>query len=334
MPRLFALGIALSFAAVASAVLAPILVRAAEPDQRVVRLGFVDPSSPSNVPSVFVTAFRGRLRELGWVEGQNLDIEFRWAEGQYDRLPSLMAEVVARKVDVIVTYGTVAAIAAKKATSTIPIVDASMGDPIGTGLATSLARPGGNLTGLSMGWVDGLGGKWLEMLQETVPRLTTVAAIVNLDNPVERDLAKDLETIAAARHLKLRIIGIRGADAVDGALEQARQQAQALVVSADPIIGRKRRQITEFAAKHRLPAMYGMREFVDAGGLMAYGPSVSDMFRRAAEYVDKILKGAKPADLPIEQPTKFELVVNLKTARALGITIPQSILVRADEVIR
>jgi putative ABC transport system substrate-binding protein len=157
---------------------------------------------------------------------------------------------------------------------------------------------------------------------------------MNLDNPVERDLANELETIASARHLKLRIVGAGDADAVDRALDQARQQAQAFVVAADPIIGRKRRQITEFAAKHRLPAIYGMREFVDMGGLISYGPNVSDMFRRAAVYVDKILKGAKPGDLPIEQPTKFELVVNLKTAKALGITIPQSILLRADEVIR
>ncbi len=333
MSRLFALGIALSFAALAPAVLAPTLVRAAEPNQKVVRLGFVGPSSPSNA-TVYLTAFRERLRELGWVEGQNLVIESRWADGQYDRLPSLMAEVVARKVDVIVTYGTPGAVAAKKATTTIPIVVASMGDPIGTGLATSLARPGGNLTGLSMALVEGLGGKWLEMLQDTVPRFTTVAVIMNPDNPVERDLAKELETIAAARHLKLRIIGVRDADAVEGALEQARQQAQAFVVFADAIIVRKPRQITEFAARHRLPAMYVMREFVDVGGLMAYGPNVSEMFRRAAVYVDKILKGTNPADLPIEQPTKFELVVNLKTAKALGITIPQSILLRADEVIR
>src|SRR5258708_9308017 len=192
MRSLLAVGIALSFAAVASAVVAPTLASADGPEQRVARLGFVAPSSSRNAPSPLITAFRERLRDLGWVEGRNLEIEFRWAEGQYDRLPALMAEVTRRKVDVIVTYGTVAAIAARNATSTIPIVDASMGDPVGAGLATSLARPGGNLTGLSMGWIDGLGGKWLEMLQETVPQLTSVAAILNVDNPCEPHLSADL----------------------------------------------------------------------------------------------------------------------------------------------
>jgi putative ABC transport system substrate-binding protein len=275
------------------------------------------------------------LGELGWVEGKNLVVEQRWAEGRYDRLPALFAEVLALKIDVLVTYTTVGGIAAKQATSTVPIVDAAMGQPVQSGLAQSLSRPGGNLTGFSLGWGEGIGGKWLELLQESIPRLSTVAVITSdVRPPVTRAMIKELEDVAVTRHLRLKIIDAQALGGFDRAFDQARRQAQAVVVFSDPIAMAHREQITTLAAKHRLPAIYGLREYTDVGGLIEYGPDLAVMFRRAADYVDKILKGTKPADLPIEQPTKFELVVNLKAAKALGITIPESILVRADAVIR
>ena len=304
----------------------------AQPTPGTMRVGFVDPASRNTTLSG-VSAFWERLRELGWVEGQNLLIEARWAESQIDRLPSLMNEVLARKVDVLVTYGTSAALAAKSATSTVPIV-AAMGDPIGTGIAPSLSRPGGNLTGISLQWGEDLSGKWLELLQETVPRVSTVAVISNPDSPVVRRITKDLERIAPRHGLKLRFFDVREAAALPGAFKQARQLAQAALVLADPLTVDARREITGLAAAQRLPTLYVLQEFMEAGGLMAYGVDNRIVFRRAAEYVDKILRGAKPGDLPIEQPAQFSLVVNLKTAKALGLTIPQSILLRADEVIR
>jgi putative ABC transport system substrate-binding protein len=327
------LAIACSFAAPVAAVLQSLAARAAESGGRVVRLGFVGPGSPSTDPRG-IAAFKERLRELGYVEGQNLVIEARWADGQFDQLPELMAEVIAEEIDVLVTYSTMPALAAKKATSTIPIVVAVMAEPLRTGLATNLARPSGNLTGLSMGWAEGIGGKWLELLQETVPRLSTVAVIANRDNPVEQDMTRELQAVAPTRRLKLRIIDARDPKALDRAFEQARRQAQAVLMIPDPRFVAQHERIVALAAKHRLPSIYGLREFVDAGGLMAYGPDRAAMFRRAADYVDKIIKGAKPGDLPIEQPTQFQLVINLKTAKTLGLTIPESILVRADEVIR
>ena len=331
MSRRFApLAFAFSFAS--AIVLGSPLLRAAEPAQRVVRVGFVGTASPSTGGRA-VTQFWERLRELGYVEGQNLVIEARWAEGRYDRLPELMAEVIGRKVDVLVTYSTPAAAAAKNATSTIPIVAAGMGDPIGSRLVASLARPGGNLTGLSLGWAEGIAGKWLELLQETVPQLTTVAVIANPDNPLSRVQAKQLHAIAPTRGLKLWLTELREPGALDRAFGQASQQAQGVLVLPDPLIAALRGQLTALAARHRLPTIYSLRDFVDAGGLMSYGPDLGVQYRRAAEYVDKILKGALPADLPIEQPTQWTLVVNLKVARALGLTIPQSILLRADEVI-
>jgi putative ABC transport system substrate-binding protein len=271
---------------------------------------------------------------LGWFEGQNLVIEARWADGRMERLPALMAEVIGRRIDVLVTFGTQAALAAKNTTSTVSIVGVAMGEPLRTGLATSLARPGSNLTGTSVGWAEGIGGKWLERLQEAVPHLSTVAVIANSDSPIARDLAKELAAIAPTRGLKLRLIEVREPGALDGAFEQAGRKAQAVLVLPAPIISAHREQVTALAAKHRLPAMYYLRDYVDAGGLMAYAPDLAVQWRRAADYVDKILRGAKPADLPIEQPTQWSLVINLKTAKALGITFPESILLRADEVIR
>ncbi len=329
--RIVLLALALSFAS-GIALLGPSVSRGAEPAQRVVRLGFVSPASPSTV--VGVTQFWERLRELGYVEGQNLVIEARWAEARLDRLPALMAEVIGRKVDVLITYSTPAALAARNATSTIPIVVGAMGDPVATGLAASLARPGGNLTGLSMGYAEGTAGKWLEMLKEAVPRLSTVAVVMNTANPLEQHLESELETVAAAQHLKLQVIDGRESEALVRGFELARRKAQAVLVLADPVTNTHRKQIIALAARVRLPALYALTDSVGDGGLMAYGPDVAVMFRRAAELVDKILKGARPADLPIEQPTQYELVVNLKTARALGLIISQSILLRADEVIR
>ncbi len=310
----------------------PLRSHSAEPEPKVLRVGFVDPYSPSTTPRGF-SAFGQRLRELGWVEGQNLVIEARWADGRYDRLPTLMADAIARKVDVLVTWGTPAAIAARNATSTIPIVVAAMGDPVGTGLAATLARPGGNLTGLSLGQAD-IAGKWLELLQETVPRLSSIAIISNPDSAMVSRLRQELEAAAPARRLKLRFIEVRNPEAFDHAFKQARREAQAVLVLGDPLTLTHRREITAPAARHRLPAIYTVRDFVDEGGLMSYGTDAAVLSRRTADFVDKILRGAKPRDLPIEQPTKFELVINLKTAKALGLTIPESVLVRADEVIR
>jgi putative ABC transport system substrate-binding protein len=310
------------------------LSRAADSAQKVVRLGFVLPGSPSTAPQI-VNPFWDRLRELGYVEGQNLVVERRWAEGRMERLPALMAEVIGRNVDVIFTASTPAAIAAKNATSMIPIVAVAMGDPVRSGVVASLARPGGNLTGMSMGFGEDFSGKWLGLLQETIPQLVTVAMIMNPNNSVARDLAKDAEAIAPKRHLKVQVIEVREPGDFDGAFEQARRQAQALLVHGDGLLTVTHRgQITALAAKHRLPAMYNVLEFMDSGGLMAYAPDISVMFWRAADYVDKILKGAKPADLPIEQPTQYVLAVNLKTAKTLGLTIPESILLQANEVIR
>jgi putative ABC transport system substrate-binding protein len=268
------------------------------------------------------------------MEGQNLVIEARWADGRLDRLPVLLAELVARNVDVIVTFGTPAAIVAKSATSTIPIVGISMGEPLRTGLATSLARPGGNLTGLSVGWTDRMPGKWLELLQETVPRLSIVALISNPDNPISRELVKELAVVAPKRNLKVVVLEVREPKGLEPTFEQAKRRAQAVLLLPGVAVFANPELVTALAAKHRLPAMYYLRDFVDAGGLMAYAPDMVLQWRRGADYVDKILNGTKPADLPIEQPTQYLLVVNLKAARALGLKMPESILLRTDEIIR
>lgn len=325
--------IAFGLAALTFGVFGTPVACAADPAQKVVRLGFVDPHSPSTGLRG-VDGFWQRLRELGWVEGQNLVVERRWAGNRIDRLPSLMAEVLGQNIDVLVTYSTPASVAAKKATSTVPIVSALMGDPVGAGSVQSLARPGGNLTGLSLGWTQGIGGKWLELLHEMVPRLTTVAVLSNPDNPMSVSLAKDIEMIAPTLHVKVRIYEVRGPDALDAAFKQARSQARAVIVLPDPVTVGHRKQVAALAARYRLPAIYWASEYVYSGGLIAYGVDHARLFRRAADYVDKILKGANPAELPIEQPTQYVLVVNMKTAQALHLTIPESILIRADEVIK
>jgi putative ABC transport system substrate-binding protein len=308
---------------------------AADPTQRVFRIGFITMSSRST-PSAARTAFWNRLRELGYVEGENLAIETRWVEGSYERIPDLIADLIARKVDVLVTSATRPAVAAKAATKTIPIVAIGPGDPVRSGLVASLARPGGNLTALSLGWGEGMAGKWLELLREVVPRLKTLAVVANPDNPNATEQVKQLQLAAASLGPRIRVIEARDAAALDGAFGQVRHSAQAVIVLPDPIIAQpsKPGQVVALTTQYRLPTVYSFREFVESGGLMSYGPDLRALYRRAAEYVDKILKGVPPGDLPVEQPTQFELVVNLKAARALGLTIPQSILQRADEVIQ
>ena len=331
--RYVLLKVACGLAGLTAALLGSSPLSAEEAPQRLARLGFVHPQSPSTATRG-VTEFWDRLRELGWVENQNLIIETRWADGRVNRLPALMDEVIQRRVDVIVTWSTPAAVAAKKATSTIPIVDSAMADPIRSGLVESLARPGGNLTGLSRTEDEGLAGKWLQLLQEVVPQLSSVAVIEDPNYPTTRNLVRGLGAVAPKLALKLHFIDVRKQGALGSAFVHAARKAQGVLVLPGVLLSEHRREVTSLAAKHGLPTIYHMRDYVDAGGLMAYGPDFGAQWRRAADYVDKILKGAKPSELPIEQPTQYLLVVNLRTAKALGLTIPESILLRADEVIR
>jgi putative ABC transport system substrate-binding protein len=283
-------------------------------------------------------AFRQGLRDLGYVEGRNVVIEYRDAEGKLERRPALAAEVVALKVDVILAAGgTLTALAAKQATTTIPIVFAGIGDPVGSGLVTSLARPGGNVTGLSNLGPE-LIGKRLELLKQSIPGVDRVAVLRQpgaLGERIANDMLKAADVAARALGLQPQFIEARDPDEFARAFsDMTSARAAALTVLPGAMFLREHRRLVDLAAKNRLPAVYPLREFVDAGGLMSYGANQADLFRRAATYVDKILKGAKPGDLPVEQPTKFELVINLKTAKALGLTIPQSVLARADEVIQ
>ena len=280
-------------------------------------------------------AFRQGLRDLGYVEGRNLVVEYRDAERKLERLPTLAAELVALKVDLIVAPTTLAARAAKQATETISIVFATVADPVASGLVTSLARPGGNVTGLSS-LAPELVGKRLEQLKQAVPGVSQVAVLWEpggLGERTERDMLKAADVTALALGVRLQVVEARGPADFDRAFsEMTRARTGALAVLPSNMFGNERRRLLDLAAKDRLPAVYDRREFVDAGGLMAYGANVADLYRRAATYVDKILKGAKPADLPVEQPTKFELVINLKTARALGLTIPPSLLQLAEVI--
>jgi putative tryptophan/tyrosine transport system substrate-binding protein len=282
-------------------------------------------------------AFRQGLRDLGYVEGRNLVIEYRDAEGKVERLPALAAELVALKVDVILAGGTPGVVAATQATRTLPIVFASALDPVRSGFVTSLARPGGNVTGLSFFAPGELVGKCLEQLKQAVPGVSRVAALWPpgaFPERTEKDILKGAEVAARALGVRLQFVEARGPTDFDRAFsEMTKARAGALTVLPSSMLLVERRRLVDLAAKNRLPAVYPTREFVDAGGFMSYGPNLADMYRRAATYVDKILKGAKPGDLPVEQPTKFELVVNLKTAKDLGLTIPPSLLARADQVI-
>ena len=288
----------------------------------------------ANEPSPMWEAFRQRLKELGYVEGQNIVFEYRWAAGQVERFPGLAAELVGLKVDVIVTVGNAATGALKRATATVPIVMATSGDPVGAGLVTSLAHPGGNVTGLTVVAGRDMQGKQLELLKEAVPKFARVAYLFDAANPGSLLAQKELEAAARALGVGLRLTEIRNENDLEAAFTAImKERVGALLVATGPFETVHRRRIVDLAASSRLPAMYGARWFVDDGGLISYGVSLLDNFRRAATYVDKILKGAKPADLPVEQPTKFELVINLKTAKALGLTIPPSLLSRADQLI-
>jgi putative tryptophan/tyrosine transport system substrate-binding protein len=285
----------------------------------------------AGVPSAVV--FPAALRELGWIEGQNVVIERRYAENRVERLPELAAELVRLNVDIIVGIGTLAPLAAKRATTTIPIVMTAAGDPLGSGLVASLARPGGNVTGMSLMAPD-LGGKRLELLKELLPRLARVAVLWNAANPYPALVFKETQTAGRTLGVEVQSLEVRGPVDFDGAFEALRRQhPDALITVEDPLTFNYRKVIADFATVQLLPTLHGFKEDVAAGALMSYGANLADLFRRAAGYVDKILKGAKPADLPVQQPTKFELVINLKTAKTLGLTIPDKLLALADEVI-
>jgi len=279
-------------------------------------------------------ALREGLHDLGYVEGKNIVIEYRYAEGNEDRLPDLATNLVGLKVDTIIVGGGNAALAAKKATKTLPIVMAAVSDPVGTGLVASLARPGGNVTGSTLINPD-LSGKRLELLKETIPRLTHLAVLIHGGNPAAALMLKETETAAQALALQLQILEVRGSDDLENAFGVAKKdRSEAINVLSSGFFGVQREKIVELVTRTRLPAMYFDREFVDSGGLMSYGANLAELFRRAATYVDKILKGAKPNDLSVEQPTKFELIINLKAAKQIGLTIPPNVLARADKVIR
>jgi putative tryptophan/tyrosine transport system substrate-binding protein len=297
---------------------------------KVPRIGFLSTGSSSS-DSTRIEAFRQGLRDLGYVEGKNIAIEYRYVERNFDQLA---AELVRLKVDLIVTGGTPPTRAAKNATTTIPIVMAAVGDPVGTGLVASLARPGGNITGLSLLSPE-LSGKRLELLKEAFPRVTRVAVLLNPTNPATEAQLAETQVAAGSLAVELQLLEVSSPNGLEHAFSaMMRDRVSALVVLTDAMFFDNRTRIVSFAAKNRVPVTCYDSAFVDAGGLMSYGPSVPDLYHRAATYVDKILKGRKPADLPVEQPTKFELVINLKTAKQIGLTIPPNVLARADKVIR
>jgi putative tryptophan/tyrosine transport system substrate-binding protein len=306
----------------------------AQPAQKLPRVGYLNPGSQSNpLRQRRLEAFRQGLSELGYVEGQNIAIESRWAEGQYDRYPALAADLVRLKVDVIVALGGAATQAAQQATRTIPIVMSLVNDPVGSGLVPNLARPGGNITGTSV-MAPELVGKQLEVLKEIVPKVSRVALLRNPDNPATAAQLQQAEAAARALGVRLQTLEARGPQEIDNAFAaMTKERAGALLILADAVFVNQLRQIAELAAKRRLPAIYVGTEYAEAGGLMGYSANFLDLERRAATYVDKLLKGAKPSDLPVEQPTKFELVINLRTAKAIGLTIPPSLLQRADQII-
>jgi putative ABC transport system substrate-binding protein len=308
-------------------------VAQAQQPTKVPRIGYLSGVSPSAI-SDRIEAFRQGLRELGYVEGKTIVIEWRHLEGKIDRLPALAAELVRLKVEVIVTAGSTATRAAKEATVTIPIVMTQVGDPVGSGFVASLARPGGNITGLST-LAPELSGKRLELLKEIVPRLARVAVFGTSTNPDTAQSLKEIELAAGAFKVQLQYLDVLNPKDIETAFRAASKgRADAVLMMTSSVLTSQRTQIADLAAKSRLPAIYDRREFVDDGGLMSYGTNFADLDRRAATYVDKILKGAKPADLPVEQPTKFELVINLKAAKQIGLAIPPNVLARADKVIK
>jgi putative tryptophan/tyrosine transport system substrate-binding protein len=317
-------------AVIGGAAVMPLAVRAQQTLKRAT-IGMLG-SSTAAAQSEWTAAFLQRLRELGWSEGENIAIHYRWAEGRTERLPSLADELVRLRVDVIVTHNTPPTLAAKKATSEIPVVFATAGDAVGSGIVASLARPGGNVTGLSSLQPD-TAGKRVELLRELIPSLRRLAALVDVGNPFSaRDIA-EVQRVAQTIGVEVDRFEIRRDDDITRAFDAFNGRAQAVYVPSVPLLFANRDRINNLALAARLPTMHGVRELVEAGGLISYGPHWPDMWRRAANFVDKILRGAKPADLPVEQPTKFELIVNLKTAKAIGVVIPPALLARADEVI-
>jgi putative tryptophan/tyrosine transport system substrate-binding protein len=308
----------------------PLTARAQQPTM-LPTIGYLGPATPS-IESQWVAALVRQLRERGWIEGRTIAIEYRWAEGRTERTAEIAAELVRLKVNVIVTYGTAPVVAAKQVTSIIPVVFAVAGDPVGNGLVASLARPGSNVTGLSIQSTDSAAKK-LELLREIIPGLRRLAIMANVDAPVA--VLEMGEVQAAARTLGLEAvtIEIRRAEDIAPAIDALKGRADALYVCGDPLVVTNRVRINTSALGARMPTTYNVKESVEAGGLMSYGPNFSDLFRRAADLVDKILRGAKPADIPVEQPTKFDLVINLTTAKALGLEVPPMLLARADEVI-
>ena len=324
-------------ATVALALFAAPLAAEAQQAAKVARIGYLTVGSlESPETRVSLDYFRQGLRERGYVEGRNIVIEYRAADGKIERLPGLASELARLKVDLIFAPNTPTARAAQQATTTIPIVSAAMGDPVGDGLIASLARPGWNITGLTFLGPE-LISKRLDLLKEAVPTVSRVAALWHpgaFGERTTRDMLKETEAAARTLGVRLQLVGVRGPDELDRAFStMTRERADALIVFPSPMLFIERRRIVDLAAKHRLPSMYNAREYVELGGLIAYGASIADLTRRSVTFVDKILKGAKTADLPVEQPTRFELVINLKTAKALGLTIPQSMLARADHVV-
>ncbi len=299
---------------------------------KIPRVGFMG-NSTAALEANLIGPFREGLREHGYEEGRNVEIVFRWAEGRYERFPALIAELIAANVDVIVTAGTPATLAVKKATSTVPVVMAAVGDPVGTGIVPNLARPGGNITGLSAIAPD-LEGKRLELLREVVPHLAHVAFFLNPANEFHTASMRQALAAAQALNIKLQPREVRKSEDLDTAFASiVKEKPDGLLILADRIFLHNRQRMMDFATEHRLPSVNAYRELVEAGGLMSYGPSYEEMHRRAADYVDRILKGARPGDLPVEQPTRFTLVVNLKAAKALGLEVPPTLVARADEVI-
>jgi putative ABC transport system substrate-binding protein len=314
--------------AAAAPLASPIVARA----QTVHRIGFMG-NSTAALEANLVGPFREGLRALGYVEGRDLHIEYRWADGEYDRFPKLVQELLAAKVEVIVTAGTPASLAVKRATTTVPLVMVAVGDPVGTGLVGSLARPGGNITGLSSIAPD-LEGKRLELLRELLPKLAHVAVFWNPANAFHKGSMKQAHAAADKLGIKLQSLPVRKTEDLDGAFAAiVKARPEALLLLADRIFLHDRVPMMDFATKNRLPSVSAYRELAEAGGLMSFGPSYEDMHRRAASYVDKIIKGARPGELPVEQPTKFDLRVNLKAAKLMGINIPETFLLRADQVI-
>jgi ABC-type uncharacterized transport system substrate-binding protein len=314
-----------------SLVTTPLATDAQQPP-KIPRIGYLGPVSPT-AGARLLESFRQGLSELGYVEGQNILIDYRWAEGRPDRFPALAAELTQLRVDAIVTYNNPAVAALQQATRTIPIVVANMGDPVGSGFVASLARPGGNITGFS-GLSEELGRKWVELLREAVPKVSRIAVLTVSQTPAAHTQWKEIQGAAKALQVTPQRHEIAGPDEIEHAFASLiKGRAQGLIVLPHAVTNARRTQIIKLAAEHRLPGMYPDSQYVEAGGLISYAANFADLHRRAATVVHKILKGVKPADLPVEQPTKFELVINLKTAKALGLTIPQTLLLRADHVI-